>query len=352
MRVGVGADAAAARDPFEVLETTGPLAGVSGILPLAVALAEPHTLTTPTPARSDGGRIFQMILAEPLASAARVETQAQTHRLFATKHVLYALIMLAALFALFLPAGTDELGLLGKDVVNSPSAVFYDQLTAVPANSTVLMAFDYAPGQSPELDPAARAILDSLVTRKANVIALSSNPNGAAIAESILERAQELHPEFVFVNLGYIPGNESGLKNLALGWLPATYLDVNGVPWAQTPLAKIVHSMDDLALNVLVLGDYTTLNTWMTQVQPIVSSPLIAATTAAIDPQARIYVNSNQLKASLRGLTGAAELELWSGYSGQAVKMVNALSFVSLVLAGIIIATNVVWFMRRDKKKK
>ena len=344
------AGAPAGRDLYEVVETTGPLAGVSGILPLAVALTEPHTLSTPTPARSDGGRIFQTILAEPLAPAARAESAPQARKLFTTRHWLYLLVFLAAFIPLFLPPGMDELGLLGKEVGNSPSAVFYDQLSAVPNNSTVLMAFEYTPGQSPELDPAARVILENLIARQASVIALSSNPNGATIAQSLLERAQEAHPEFTFLNLGYIPGNEAGLKNLALGWRRAADVDVNGVPWSQTPLSKKILGMDDFALNVLLLGDNQTLNAWMMQVQPTVKSPLIAATTAAIDPQARVYVNANQLRASLRGLTGAAELELWSGISGRAVKTVNALSFVMLALAGIIIVANVVWLMRRGKR--
>lgn len=342
--------AAAGRDPFELVETSGPLAGVSGILPLAVALTEPHTLSAATPPRTDSGRIFQTLLAEPLAAAATAEPEARAGRRFTSKHLLYLLIFLSALLALFLPSGADELGLLGKNVAVSPSAVFYDQLNALPAQSTVLMAFDYIPGQGPELDPAARAILETIAAHKVNVIALSSNPNGAAMAQSLLDRVKQAHPDLTFVNLGYIPGNESGLKSLALGWLPSNYVDANGAPWSQSPLSKTVRGMDDLALSVLILGEYSGLNAWMTQVQPIVKSPMIAATTAALEPQARIYVNSKQLNASLRGLTGAAELELWSGNSGRAVKTVNALSFVSLVLAGIIIATNLIWLVRRGKK--
>lgn len=110
--------------------------------------------------------------------------------------------------------------------------------------------------------------------------------------------------------------------------------------------------MDDLALNILLSGDSADLNAWMTQVQPIVKTPFIAATTAALDPQARIYVNAKQLRASLRGLTGAAELELWSGISGPAIKTVNALSLVMLALASIIIVTNLVRFLKPPARAK
>jgi hypothetical protein len=61
-------------------------------------------------------------------------------------------------------------------------------------------------------------------------------------------------------------------------------------------------------------------------------------------------VNANQLQASLRGLTGAAELELLSNTTGQAVKTMDAFSIVSIALAGIIIAANIVFLVRRRRK--
>ncbi|RIK33349.1 MAG: hypothetical protein DCC52_03475, partial [Chloroflexi bacterium] len=348
----VRAGAVGGHDPFEVVETTGPLAGVSGILPLAVALTEPHTLSTFTPPRADSGRIFQTLLAEPLAAPSRASAESAPARRVGAKHIVYLIIALAALIGLFLPPDAGALGLFGKNFVNSPSAVFYDQLNELPPSSAVLMAFDYMPGQNPELEPAARAILENLAPRQISVIALSSNPNGANLAQTLLAQTQKAHPAWTFVNLGYIPGNEIGLKALALGWLPANYSDANGIAWSQSPLAKTVDGMDDLALNILLSGDSADLNAWMTQVQPIVKTPFIAATTAALDPQARIYVNAKQLRASLRGLTGAAELELWSGISGPAIKTVNALSLVMLALAGIIIVTNLVRFLKPPARAK
>ncbi len=343
------ATAGALRDPFETIETTGPLAGVSGILPLAVAITEPHVLTTPTPTRSDGGRIFQTMLADPLAATASVRAPIQAKRLLTPQHIVYLIIFFAALIPLFLPFNSAGIGL---EVSKSPSALFYDQLQAVEPGDTVLLAFEYTPGQAVELDPASRAIVNDLAARKANIIAISSNVNGASIAAPLLRRAQETDPKFTFVNVGYIPGNEAGLRALAKGWLPASRADVNGALWGALPLSKQVRGMEDLALTVVLVGDEATLRAWMEQVQPNVTTPIIAATSAQLEPQARNYVNARQLQASLRGLTGAAELELLSNQTGQAVKTVDALSFVMLALAGIIIAANVLWVMRRGKGRK
>lgn len=330
-------------EPFEIVETTGPLAGIRGILPLAAALTEPQTLTTAIPTRSDGGRVFQTLLAEPLTPVSPAQPVEGSRARFGTNHVLYLVILLAALIPLFL--SLNEAG-IGLDATNS-SAPFYDQLSSVPANSIVLLAFDYTPGEAVELDPAARAIVNEIVTRKANVIAISSNPFGATMAQTLLSRANESDSNFQFVNLGYLFGNEAGLKRFALGWIPANQMDAAGVRWDASPLSRRVRGMDDLALVILLEGSDSSLRAWMEQVRPNVKTPIVSATTAMIDPQARNYVNARQLQASLRGLAGAAELELLSNQTGRAVKTVDALSFVSLVLAGIVIVANVMWLIKR-----
>lgn len=341
-----GAGDTAVRDPFETIETTGPLAGVSGILPLALAITEPHVLTTPMPTRSDGGRIFQTILAEPLAPTASAQAETKSASRVQPRHLVYLILLVAALFPMFLPL--DQAG-LGLDASKSPSAGFYDQLQAVTANRAVLLVFDYTPGQAVELDPAARVIVNDLATRKANVIALSTNETGATIAQTVLSRVREAKPDFTFVNVGYLFGKEAKVSDFARGWLPATQPLYGGGTWGASPLARDTQGMNDLALTVLLTADSSDLRLWMEQAEPHVTSPIVAATSAQLEPQARNYVNANQLQGSLRGLTGAAELELLTNTTGQAVKTVDALSFVSLALAGIIILANLVGLMRRGK---
>ena len=141
-----------AHDPFEVVEMTGPLAGISGILPLALAITEPHTLTTPMPARSDGGRIFQTLLAEPLASSARTETTEKSKALFTVNHVLYLLIFLAALIPLFF--GLEQAG-LGLNAVESGTALFYDRAAGGSRQRYhACSRLNTRPGGAVELDPA------------------------------------------------------------------------------------------------------------------------------------------------------------------------------------------------------
>lgn len=339
----------ALRDPFEPIETTGPLAGVSGILPLALAITEPHVLTTTTPTRSDGGRIFQTILAEPLTAASRPAAQQRSTLFLKPQHLVYALILLAALIPLFF--SLDQSG-LGLDASKSASAAYYDQLQSVPADGAALLVFDYSPGQAVELDPAARVTVNTLAARGVNVIALSTTQSGPTIAENILERARVTEPKFNFVNVGYLAGGQAAVRNLSAGWLKSTQPLADKTTWGASPLSRTVQSMNDLGLVILFAPDDNALQLWMEQARPYTTSPIVAATSAQTTTRAATYLQSKQLRAQLNGLKGAAELELLTNTAGQAVKTVDALSLVSLVLAGIIIAANVIMLLKRGNKTK
>lgn len=376
------------RDLFETVESTGPLAGIRGIIPLAVAVAAPHILTPPAAPLTGGGQAFGALFAPPLALGSAARSAGAFERTAApgalSSRLIYLLILVAALLPLFF---SSELAGLGLQVARTPSAAFFDRLQAVPPGAGVLLAFDYSPGQAVELDPAARAIIADLRARDIALIALTTNPNGVALAQSLLQDAppsaavnlgffsgvhaalDELTrgwmpsyrasaagapfgasfdsvPSVDTVNAGYLPGAEVGLRDLALGWLRADRVTATGAPWSSFPLSQQVRSMNDLALVVVLAGDDASLRAWMEQVGPHVTTPIVAATTAALDPQARNYVQAGQLRASLRGLTGAAELELLGNTTGPAVKTTDALAFVSLALVLVILAGNLAGLVR------
>lgn len=333
----------------EVPEPTGPLAGLRGILPLAAAIAEPHVIPLPdtSGAASDGtssGRVFKAVMAEQAVSQAVTKPSDKTAPLFSINHLLYLVIFVLALVPLFMPL---ELSGLGLEAAKSTTAVFYDQVQALVSGSTALVAFDYSPGQAVELEPAARAVVSDLARRGVNVVAVSLTPAGAALAQTILEHAALENPRWVFFNVGFIAGGEAGLRALANSWLPSTRTSADGILWRESPLSASVQSMNDAALIVLVAGDEANLRAWMEQVQPRVTPRIVAATTAAIEPQARNYVDSAQLAGALSGLTGAAEFELLTNTAGRAVRTVDALSLLSVALAAIIVAGNVAFLVGR-----
>ncbi len=339
----------------EVTETTGPLAGIRGVLPIAYDLTQPIAVPEPPPVRSSGARMFESVLAAPAAATTVAPSlrAARTARPWVNL-VIYLLVLLAAVAAVFIPSDMAGLGLTVDN--QTPTAGFHDKLQSLRAGSTVLLAFDYETGQTVELNPAARAIVQDLARRQINVVAISTVPVGPQIARSILLDAARQYPDWQpgvnFINVGYLPGAESGLRNLAQNWLPAGRIDFEKETVNTLPLGAKLKGLGDFALVIEFAGQDEFLRRWMEQVQPYSTAPIVAAVSAGVESSARNYRNANQLAAFVRGLQGAAEYELFSNQPGLSVRIIDAQSFIQLVMAGIIVLGNVIFWYNRFQKTR
>jgi hypothetical protein len=335
----------------ELTETEGPLAGVRGILPLALGVKDPHTVVRPISKENDGARIFESVLTAAaegaVGSTPAVEKAARPSW---TRRWIYLAVILAALIPFFVPSDLAGLGLKVNNT--TPTAKFYDEIQSLAPGSTVLLAFDYDTGQTVELNPAARVVVQDLARRKVNVVALSTLPTGVQIAQTILSEASRQNPGWTsgenYLNAGYLPGGEAGLRALSDHWLPASQEE----SFASLPLGRRVSSLKDLALAIEFAGSEESLRAWMEQVQPSRQVTFVAAVSAAVEPQARNYLAANQLAAFLRGLGGAAEYELFSNQTGLNVRTVDAQSFSHLVMFGIIVLGNLAFILGQFRKAR
>ena len=291
-----------------VPETEGPLAGMRGVLPLALGLAQPHSVVTPTPLQSDGARVFDSVLAAAArGSVESTPTISKPARRSLSKWWIHLGILLAALIPLFIPADHAGLGLDTAVNNTTPTAAFFDKIQSLAPGSTVLLSFDYDTGQAVELNPAASVIVQDLARRHINVVALSTLPTGVQNAQTILQEVSAQNPNWTYgaeyVNVGYIPGGEAGLRALSDNWLPSNVQQ----SLAALPLSSKITSLGDFALAIEFAGSEDSLRAWMEQVQPRHQVKFLAAVSAAVESQARNYLDANQLEAFLRGLGGAAE---------------------------------------------
>lgn len=328
----------------EAAETDGLLGGVRGLLPLAISATKPHTVTPPSSKQNDGALVFEAVLAAAAAGSVTAMPASAPHvRRSWSKWWIYPLVLIAALIPLFIPPNLAGFGLAVSN--RTPTAAFYDKIQSLSSGSTVLLAFDYDTGQSVELNPAARAVVQDLARRHVNVVALSTIPAGVQIAQTILDQASQQNagwnPGENYVNFGYIPGGEAGLRSLADNWPP---IDRNSAS-RSLPLALKAKGLRDFSLAIEFAGGGESLRAWMEQVQPRGQVAFVAVVSAAVEAQARNYLAASQLTAFLRGLGGAAEYELFSNQAGLAVRTVDALSFSHLAILAVIILGNLVFIL-------
>ncbi len=334
------------------LETSGPLAGLRGVLPLALAMAEPHAPPKPVPpaARTDTGQLFETILATPpvVQVAAKKARRAWSMRPFI--YLLLALVVILPFFAPF------DFASAFLQINGTPTSEFYDTLQAVPTTATVLLAFEYDPSTAGEMDLQAKAIVNHLSKRNVKIIALSTLETGAPIARRVLDDATRNTPSYVYgtnyVNLGFLPGHEAGLSNLATSGFPATLQDVVlNQNITQIGVTANIKTLRDLQMIVVLAGTEDALKVWMEQVQPRAGVPIVAGVSAAVEPRARAYRDTptKQLRAVMSGLVGAAQYEVLANQPGRALISVNVQTFAQYALVAIILLGNLVFWIQQAR---
>ncbi len=338
----------------EPVETMGPLNGLRGVLPLANAIAEPHVPSrSAVPAdRRDGARIFETILSAPSAPvAAPVAKRARYAWLW--RMVLYVLLVLAVIVPFVLPSDWSGASL---PITRTRAEGFYQTIQDLPANATVMLAFDYDPSVAGEMDLPARAIVRHLIQRRVKIIAVSTLETGPQIAQNILDSVAREATNYTYganyLNAGYLAGHEAGLKQLAVAGFPATLRDVRDNKLiSQFPAAATVKSFRDVALVIELAGNDDTLKWWMEQVQPS-GVKIAAGVSAGVEPKAVAYLGAKQLVAIVSGLVGAAQYEILTNQSGLAVISINAQSAAQILFILVIVVGNGMFWISRARSKK
>ena len=340
----------------ETVETSGPLEGLRGVLPLAVAITEPHAISkaVTVPSKNDGGALFESILATP-RPASSSPSVAIKRRVWTMRPLVYLLIALAAIIPFFIPS---DLASSALPISGTPAAEFYDTLQALPVNSTVLVSFDYDASQSGEMDLQANAILRHLIQRRIKIITLSTLDTGAPLAKRILDNVTQNLTGYSYganyINLGYLPGHETGLLQLATSGFPVTARDfVQSQGLNSFAGFANVKTLRDVALVIEFAGSEDVLKNWMEQVQPRTSVKIVAGVSASVEPKATVYhaPGANQLTAMVSGAVGAAQYEILTNQPGLALVSINAQSAAQLMLVFIIVLGNIALLFSRGRKQ-
>lgn len=340
--------------PSSAIELEGPLASLRGVLPLAMAMTEAHTVSPIAPGeRKDGAHLFDDILTAPTLQAAH--PRRRTRRGVPTmKALIYLLLALAVIVPFFVPVNMTGATL---PISGTRAAEFFDQVQALPSDATVLLAFDYDPSAAGEMDLVASAIVRHLVQRRIKILALSTLETGPLIAQRVLDSATAGASDYrygaQYLNLGYLAGHESGLAQLATQGLPLGQTDFGqGQIIGRYPIVANIKTMGSLALVVDLAGTEEPLKNWVEYFQPLVNGRLAVGGSAAVEPKARAYRDSRQLVALVSGAVGAAQYEILTSQPGTALTRLAAQSVAQLVLIGIVVLGNIVYWVGRLQPKE
>jgi hypothetical protein len=348
-------------EAHEIMELSGPLAGIKGVLPVEPIVSLPHLERPETMAvetLSVSGDLFAEIVAQPPSIAVKAE-RPDTRFVADIQRLLIYLLLLAAVVVPILVG--PIYGPLDAAELQTGADRFYALLdgrggVVLAEDAVVVVAFDYNPAMAAELSLQARAIIDHLMRRGLRIMAISLYPEGAALAWDVLDElaAQRGYTYGEnYIHLGFLPNQPVSVRDfMNVGPAGERRLDYrNGQPVSQYAIGRGVEGLSSVALIVELAGDESTLRAWVEQIVARNDVPVVAGVSAATAPYVRPYLDSGQLQALLVGLTGAAEYEAQLGQSGKAIKSLGSQTAAQAVIVLLIFLGNLAHLVTRRGKK-
>ncbi|MFQ5576657.1 MAG: hypothetical protein ACE5G8_06675, partial [Anaerolineae bacterium] len=182
-----------------------------------------------------------------------------------------------------------------------------------PPGAIALVSFDYTPATEGEMSPLAAAVVKKLLGQGLRVVAVSLEPEGQAMAGSILQQVTSPDDYGVKVlNLGYLPGGPVAIRNLTFGAPLAHARDIKtGQPYTTLDDWPQLETLAEIGLVVEISANPDTARWWVEQLQPHGNRTgfQMLAVVSAAEPFVRPYWEANQITALVAGINGAAALE-------------------------------------------
>lgn len=280
----VSAVPAAPEDGF--VESEGVLAGLRSVLPASPLMASMQgapaatRLQIPAADISRAG-LFQELLARGALAPTIVQFR-PGRRARMGDRISRWIIAFLIIFAAAFPNGSGLVSAFYR-LGDVDAGLFDDarsQIDSLGAGDTVLMAFDYDPFQSGEMDPIAEAYLMHLQQKGASVTVVSTNPAGGSIASRLLDKVNATGTEdLAFDVAGFFPGQAAGIQSVLTGMR-----------------ADVI---------IVLAGSPESMRLWIEQSALTgLRTPILAGLSAGALPQVQPYLQSGQVQAAVSGLMG------------------------------------------------
>jgi len=299
----------------------------------------------PTSEQAAAAALFAAAAAEEAQASPQAVSEPAEPRQLAPR--LRRLAALALLLAVVVPLVWPMAPFGGPGAAPEPVVAAVKRIGELPAEATVLVAFDYDAGMAGELQPIAEAYLHQLLSQGARVLAVSTQPEGGALAQMTLDRVLPDHAGARYgetvLNLGYVPGGAVAVRALATNLPGAVRTDYRwGLPVRDFALLSEVAGARELSLIVVLGRDPIAVQRWIEQVATPYATPLVAGVPALAEPAISPYRTAGQLQGVVAGLGGAAAYERLAGRQGIAGPMLGAVRCGTWAAGGLVVLLNLV----------
>lgn len=303
--------------PEPEVENSGPLAGLSGVLPAdpqVGRISKAPVFSTRLDV-SEAQYRHAAVLRDLIANEGRPreDLAASTRR---PARLLNMLMSGALLLAALVPMLTGSQNAARPELNAFPeSADVFNQIDVLPPDAPVLVAFDVQPALYGEMKAPLRAVLEHLLEKQARLVFISTQATGPALAQRLLEEQFAASPLVIagdYVSLGYLPGGMAAVRSFASDPRAATLSAPAAAaqPWTHASLQDI-NTLSDFALVLVAASEGEDGRVWVEQASPSLPDGMLLVTSAQAAPSLRPYLGTDPVQVSglVAGVTGATYYE-------------------------------------------
>lgn len=263
------------------------------------------------------------------------------------RRYIYLLTWLFVLFPLLNPLGLPV-------PIGRESQAWKEYLEAIPNDSVIFFSMDYGVSGMPELFPMTVSTMHYLWSNcQANnwkIVVVAFWTQGPLVFRTVLD---QLSPESTYgveygvdwIELGWIPGSETGMAALATdiwGQAPRDYIE--NQPMTAHPMMEEIRTAEDVDLVISIETGTPGLPEWLRQWNTPFGVPFIVGCIGVSVPGMAPYLASGQLSALMPGLTASGEFEILIGRPGLAVAGLDAVSMSHLLVVLLVLIGNIAYF--------
>ncbi|MBC8332543.1 MAG: zinc ribbon domain-containing protein [Anaerolineae bacterium] len=343
------------------VEQAGPLAGLSGLLiaePEIAGLKKAPTFSSKlkvTQAQQEHVHIFRKLLeSESHPKSVREPIQISSQNLLRW----VSAILLILVIILGVVSESQSVPPPSGAAIPAGMLQISELIETLTPTDPVLIAFDYEPGTSGEMNAAAAAVVDHLMLKGAYLSLVSTSPTGPALAEHFIHTVVSQHGYTSgnqYTNLGYIPGGAAGLLGFVQMTQHVTPLTFDGLDAWHTPALSQIQTLANYKLVVVISDDPDIARSWIEQVQPTLqNAPMIAIVSAQVEPILHPYASGEkpQLKGLISGISGGAAYEQVIGKPNLARTYWDTLNYALMAAVVVLLIGSGVNLMTFFVKKK
>jgi len=340
-------------DVDQSVESTGPLAGLRGVLMAEPVVAIPHQASVGSGRLDISER--QYAQAELLHRMVDDEERQvsldskRRRRLPVFRWVISALMILAILFSIVSASPGSTMFALPERVPQDLGPLFA-LVDGLPTEKPVLVVFDYPPGYTGEFDAVASVILEHLMRRDISIATVSTQVTGPMLAERALARAGSDH-DLVngtdYIHLGYLSGGPTAVQLFAAAPREAILSgfllpeELSGETAWVSSILRDVQRLSDFGMVAVITAGTDNARIWAEQANPWMGeTPLVMVLSAGAEPLVRPYYEAlePQVDGILTGLPEAVAYEQMNARPADAIARWDGFNAGMLVVEAVLLA--------------